>query len=519
MAMSTANTVCAGTSVTLSGMGSATSYTWDNGVTDGVAFTPTGTTTYVVTGTDANNCSATSSTTVTVNPLPSVMAMSTANTVCAGTSVTLSGMGSATSYTWDNGVTDGVAFTPTGTTTYVVTGTDANNCSATSSTTVTVNPLPSVMAMSTANTVCAGTSVTLSGMGSATSYTWDNGVTDGVAFTPAATTTYIVTGTDGTCSATASVTVTVNPLPSVMAMSTANTVCAGTSVTLSGMGSATSYTWDNGVTDGVAFTPTATATYIVTGSDGTCSATASVTVTVNPLPVVALGTDIVQCGGSVILDAGNAGASYMWSDMSTAQTLTVTASGTYSVTVTDASSSCSAADAIDVTIHTLPAVTMSAFGTSVCDNGGPVSLGGGSPAGGMYSGTGVSGNTFDPTGLSGMYLITYTVTDANSCSDSDTASIMVDLCSGIASNNGSSAVKVYPNPANGMVNVSITKTNSAQIIISIVDIQGKQVFNETSKNVTTEFNKQINIDGLAKGAYYIKVTSDNKTEIHKLIVH
>ncbi|MCE3279102.1 MAG: hypothetical protein K0S44_1293, partial [Bacteroidetes bacterium] len=429
------------------------SYTWDNGVTDGVAFTPTGTTTYIVTGTDANNCSATSSTTVTVNSLPSVMAMSTASTVCAGTSVTLSGMGSATSYTWDNGVTDGVAFTPTGTITYIVTGTDANNCSATSSTTVTVNSLPSVMGMSNDmdNAICIGSSVMLSGMG-AVSYTWTGGVTNGVSFTPTATDTYTVTGTDANnCMNTNTVTITVNSLPTVTGMSddSDNTICAGSMITLSGMGAA-SYTWTGGVSDAVSFAPAATDTYTVTGTDA---------------------------------------------------------------------SGCMNTNTITVTVNALPAVTMSAFGTSVCDNGGPVSLGGGSPAGGMYSGTGVSGNTFDPTGLSGMYLITYTVTDANSCSNSDTASIMVDLCSGITSIKGSSTVKVYPNPANGMVTVSIEGSNSEQITISIVDIQGKQIFNEINKNVTSEFNKQINIEGLAKGAYYIKVTSDNKTEIHKLIVH
>src|SRR5690606_14205211 len=88
-----------------------------------------------------NSCLDSASRTVTVHPLPTVTANATSTSVCAGTQVTLTG-GGASSYTWNNGVTDGVAFTPTATTTYPVTGTSANNCQNTAQVTVTVNPLP-----------------------------------------------------------------------------------------------------------------------------------------------------------------------------------------------------------------------------------------------------------------------------------------------------------------------------------------------------------------------------------------
>ncbi|NEU07573.1 hypothetical protein GZH53_04535, partial [Flavihumibacter sp. R14] len=135
-------TVCAGTPVTLSG-GGADTYTWDNGVIDGTPFIPVSTTTYIVTGIDANGCSNTASVTVVVNPLPTVTATASATTICAGTPVTLTGGGAAT-YTWNNGVTDGVSFIPTATTSYTVTGTDASGCANTATITVTVNPCPPV---------------------------------------------------------------------------------------------------------------------------------------------------------------------------------------------------------------------------------------------------------------------------------------------------------------------------------------------------------------------------------------
>jgi len=257
----TNQTVCSGTSVTISGSG-AVSYAWDNGVTDGVAFTATSTTIYTVTGTDGNGCQNTDQVTINVNALPAVDA-GTDHAVCNGTSTTLNGSG-ATSYTWDNGVTDGASFTPAVTNTYTVTGTDGNGCQNTDQITVTVNALPSVSA-GTDQAVCNGNSVTLNGSGAST-YTWDNSVTDGLAFSPGATNTYTVTGTDGnSCQNTDQVVVTVNALPTVDA-GTDQTACNGAPVTLAGSGAA-SYTWDNGVTDGVSFTPSATTTYTVTGTD------------------------------------------------------------------------------------------------------------------------------------------------------------------------------------------------------------------------------------------------------------
>jgi hypothetical protein len=198
-------TICSGANVTLNGSG-ATSYAWNNNVQNGVAFTPNATQTYTVTGTDANGCSNTAQTTVTVNALPTVTA--TANqSICSGTSVTLSGSG-AISYAWDNGVQDGVIFIPNATTTYTVTGTNANGCTNTAQTTVTVNALPTVNAGAN-QTVCAGSTATLNGSG-AVSYAWNNNVQNGVPFTPNATQTYTLTGTDANgCQGTDQVLVTV----------------------------------------------------------------------------------------------------------------------------------------------------------------------------------------------------------------------------------------------------------------------------------------------------------------------
>jgi hypothetical protein len=240
--------VCAGTAVTLTGAGSQ-NCTWNNGVVNGVPFIPLTTQTYTLTGTNTNGCASiwngTDQVTVTVNPLPTVSAGNN-QSVCAGSPVTLSGSGAST-YSWNNGVQNGVPFTPNATQTYTVTGTDANGCSNTAQVTLTLNPIPTVSAGSN-QTVCAGTQVTLSGSG-AVNYSWNNGVINGTSFTPLTTQTYTVTGTNANgCSNTAQVTVTVNPSPNISGGNN-QSICIGSPVTLSGSG-ATNYTWNNGVVNG-----------------------------------------------------------------------------------------------------------------------------------------------------------------------------------------------------------------------------------------------------------------------------
>lgn len=243
--------------------------------------------------TAANGCDSTSNVTLNVNPLPTVNAGSD-KVVCEGTSVTLAGAG-ATSYTWDNGITDGVAFIQNpGTITYTVTGTDNNGCVNTDQVDVTVNALPNVDA-GIDQFICEGTMVTLSGAGAQT-YNWDNGITDGMAFSqPNGTITYTVTGTDANgCVNTDQVSVTVNPIPTVSAGAD-QSVCEGEMVTLSGSG-ANTYTWTGGISNNVAFTPSVgTTTYTVTGTTAAgCSATDDVNVMAYALPTVSFIADVTQ---------------------------------------------------------------------------------------------------------------------------------------------------------------------------------------------------------------------------------
>lgn len=418
-------TVCDGTPVTLTGSG-AMSYSWTGGVTNGVPFTPLSTSSYTVTGTDGNGCQNTASVTITVNPNPVVnFTVSPGTTVCAGSSVMLSGTGAST-YAWTGGVTDGVAFTPVSTDSYTVTGTAANGCTATASVTITVNPLPTVSSVAAPGTsICAGNPVQLNGTGAA-SYVWSGGVTDGISFVPASTTTYTVTGTDvNGCTGTSTITITVNPLPTVGTIASPGTnICTGSSVTLNGTGAAT-YSWSGGVTDGVAFVPPSTSSYVVTGTDVSgCTNTATVTITVNPLPVVSSNISPANtvCQGTMVTLTGSGASTYAWTGgVTDGVPFAASTTTTYTVTGTDANG-CTATATQSLTVNPAPLVTANASPSASVCNGTMVTLSGSGAT--TYT---WSGGITDNVPFSAVSTTTYTVTGTDGIGCSNTATITITV--------------------------------------------------------------------------------------------
>lgn len=146
--------VCIGSPVTLTSS-AAVSYLWSTGdTTASISPAPTSSQTYAVSVLDSNGCVGSDSVNVTVNQLP-VISISGNTTVCAGNSTTLSANGAA-SYVWmPNNVTGtSITLTPTASGPIQVDGTDANGCTGTTTTTITVNPLPMVQIASNNTTVC-----------------------------------------------------------------------------------------------------------------------------------------------------------------------------------------------------------------------------------------------------------------------------------------------------------------------------------------------------------------------------
>jgi hypothetical protein len=239
---------------------SASSTTQNPSVSSGLVV---GTSDYTVTITDANGCVSISTVSVLVNSAPTVGSTATSNLICSGTQVTLNGSG-AVAYSWDNGVTNNVAFTPSGTTTYTVTGTDANGCQNTSTETITISPSPTLGSVSQP-AVCSGSiaAFNLTGLIPSATFTVDFSL-NGIAQTPftglnsdasgeasfnspvpltsanngqvLAITGLTRTDASPSCSKTFSsgnsVTLAVNPTPSLSGVSQSGTACDGQFMTI-----------------------------------------------------------------------------------------------------------------------------------------------------------------------------------------------------------------------------------------------------------------------------------------------
>ncbi|MGZ3863937.1 MAG: T9SS type B sorting domain-containing protein [Bacteroidia bacterium] len=439
-------TACAGSPATLTANGAGT-YSWSpatglsstSGTT--VTATPASTTVYTVTG-SAGTCSATATSTVTINPLPTVTASS--GTICVGQTTATLTAGGASSYAWSPSTglstSTGASVTanPTITTSYTVTGTDANGCVNTNTTTVTVNPQPTVTVNNA--TYCTGGSAVLTATGAST-YTWSPATglsaTTGASVTasPTVTTDYTITATSAAgCVGTATTNVSVVTTPTITANTA--TLCIGDSATLAANGAVT-YTWSPGTglntTSGASVTanPSSTTVYTISGTAGTCTAVATTTVTVNPLPVVTVNSSTICIGQQTATLTANGASTYSWdpstglsSASGTSVTGTPTTTTSYTVTGTDVNGCVSTATTA-ITVNPLPTVTLN--NGFIC-NGSTVTLNAGGASGYAWSpSTGLSATTGSSVDASPASTTQYTVTgtDANGCINSDTTSVTV----------------------------------------------------------------------------------------------
>ena len=387
------------------------------------------------------------------------------------------------------------------TATYTVTGTSAAGCTNTASATVTINPTISVTASFTS--VCTGQSVTLTATGSGSSYTWSGGVVNGVSFTPATTTTYTVTGTLGACTATATQTITVGVgTPTVIANTTSNTICAGDAVTLTGSG-ATTYVWTGGVIDAIAFNPSATTTYTVTGTTGGCSNTATQTITVNPIPsVTANATNTVLCAGQAVTLTGAGATSYSWSGgVVDGVSFVPDSSGTYTVTGTSLFSSTASV-----------MVSMAVVDTSVTQAGNILTANSTTASyqwvncSTSYSIiAGETNQSYTPL-VDGSYAV---IINESGCID--TSGCFIVMTTNI---NGFSAsgINVSPNPSTGIICFDLGKEN--KLLIEVYNMLGQKI---KTQQVTTSDNK-INLQDNINGTYILKIYYSDEVIMKRLIL-
>ncbi|MCT4582664.1 MAG: M43 family zinc metalloprotease [Flavobacteriales bacterium] len=317
-ANATSQALCMGDNVTLTGSG-ALNYTWDHGVTDGTAFSPTSTVTYTVRGTDVNGCSNDAQVQVVVNPLPTVVAQSTKDTACTGNTVVFSG-GGAQSYSWTNGVTDGVSYLPTVSGTYTVTGTDANGCVNQDQVYLEVLPSPNVSLSLTEVNLCKDETVSVSASGGV-SYFWNNyETTNAITVTyPTSLDSVSVYGIDNIDYCSTYVAIPLNQSNMETSLIPSYRMCQGDSLQIEVQqvgGVGVSYAWNLGLgdTNVHTITPNLTTNYTVVATDAYgCDDTLSTEVEVIAYPNMSLTHDtVVLCRGETELVVASGADSYLW---------------------------------------------------------------------------------------------------------------------------------------------------------------------------------------------------------------
>lgn len=326
-------------------------------------------------------------------PIPATSLIAGSNQICIGNTQNLSVVSVPnTNYTW-SGLPSTAQFTTPNTTsssnqisidwgstpagTYTVQVIPSMNvCGVWSdgnaeSIAITLSNNPTIIVQG-ATTICPGENIIISATGADT-YLWDNALGNGNQFvvSPIVTTTYQVSGSIGNCFATNTVTITVANSTNISIIASSETICLGDSVVLLATGM-NNYLWQNanGLSSSsnasVIATPTVTTTYNVAGSSGSCQANGSITITVNPSPIISAGNDINLCEGDFVTLNATGGGNYIWSqNIQNGITFQPQSTQTYTVTTTNFNG-CIGTDSVLVTVSPKPVVQFQASTLNGC---------------------------------------------------------------------------------------------------------------------------------------------------------
>lgn len=541
-------TFCPGGSVTLTSS-AASNNNWNTGATT-PAITASASGNYTVTTTVAGCTSpASAPVAVTVSPLDDASIAYSSNTLCSGggnetpTITTAGGTFSAPagiSIDPSTGEIDVAASTEG---TYAVTYTTAGTCPNSSITTIVITSAPDAAFTYANSTYCTGDSDPApvfgagasAGVFSSTTGLSINGAGQ-IDLSASTAGTYTVTNTiaaAGACPASSETfDVTINQTPSATVSGGGSACGTGTvpvTITLTGTGP-----WDIIYTDGtdpIIVTGQATSPYTITAASsgtytvtqvtqGSCSAAGSgaATVAINPNPTVTFDDldDVCANGGTVTLSgAAPAGGTFSGTGVTgNAFDAATAGAGTFTITYayTDANG-CSASATSDITVNAAPAVTFGAV-AALCVYDAAVTLVA-TPAGGTFSGAGVTGTSFDPDAAGeGTHTISYTYTDANDCSNGATQDIIVDDCLGMEELEGANML-IVPNPASDKISVSYTG-ETAVTELALLTADGKIVSRKAVSGALLQ--ETMDVSTLAEGVYFVRLTTAKGAITQKVVI-
>lgn len=405
--------------------------------------------------------------------------------------------------------------------------------SACSSISVTINQIPSNPPLPTVSTNNCGVKVlTRATPPAGTSYFWQtlcgtNTASSAATYTAVTSGTYRLRArtTAGCWSPTcAAVSVTVNAIPSA-AISGPNSVCSnanGIVYSTSSAGNTLLWSVSNGTllagqsTGSVSIKWAASGNGIVsltaTNPTSGCSKTVTLNITINTSlnPTIFANGPVKFCqGGNVVLDASFGYTSYLWNNGATTQTIQVSNSGTYSVTV-GSSNGCtgSSANAATVTVYALPPIPV------ISNNNSVLSTGTASAYQWYKDSVIITGETAQTYSVTQNGYYTVVVTNTAGCSStSNPYNYGVVGIEELQNKENEAAVKIYPNPSNGSF-IAELQIPFSSLKLSLVNVLGQKIYFEETKQSETE----IMIHNITPGVYFLKLMVDEKLYSRKIIV-
>jgi PKD repeat protein len=445
--------------------------------------------------------------------------------LCLGGTRTLD-PGTYPSYLWSTGATTRtLAVSTTGV--YSLTVTNAGGCIATDTFRV-VSVNPTTVSLGADQAICTSAPLTLDAGNTGATYLWSTTATTKTIQVKNAGTYSVIVNTVTGCTLYDTIVITNLPAP-VVSIGPDFELCPGSTSVLDAGNAGSTFLWSTSATTQILTISSAGTYYVSVTSANGCQTNDTIVVSPKTAPVVSLGADLNICtSDTVTLDAGNAGATYLWSTGATTQTISVSLANTYSVAVTNVGG-CTTNDAVIVTNKAVP---VSTFTTQVVDTtkGQQVKFTAVAAAGTSYA-----WNFGDPTSASntsslstpthlfsapGNYTVTLTVTNvATGCKSVTQTAVSV---TGLA-NDFAKAFKLVaaPNPFAGNTKINYELPSNANVTLEVYDMIGRKVstianaaYQESGVH-TYDFSAGDNQN--ASGVYMVRLIVDGQVAILRVI--
>jgi len=297
-------------------------------------------------------------------------------------------------------------------------------------------------------------------------------------------------------------------------------LCLGEGITLTASGGG-NYTWSTGeTTQTIEVIPTESTTYEVIVTDGITTDKDQVTVTVNQA-IADAGKDVSINEGETVTLTASGGESYLWSNGASTKNITVNPEITTTYSVKVVSNGCEDEDEVKVVIiaaeevNLQPVVANAGEDISIC-LGEEVNLVGSGGDGYVWS----TGEKTKSIKVAPTRTTTYELeVERQGVNDLDYITVTVENCTNVIEDNIelTNNLKVYPNPASGIININIQNVES-EAVLDLVSLTGNVIYSDTMQTQQSNFSKQIDLSSFERGVYFVRIYGSSQNLVQKIIM-